>query len=274
MTTTTAGPANGAAAVGNTPSVRYDARDRVAVVTLSQPQSRNALSPAVLVALSAALSRAAADGMGALVLAAVGRSFCAGGDLAVVNDVIDGDVDLKLGAIVDQLHAMIRALRAVPMPTIAAVDGAAVGAGMALALATDVRILGRSASFTTGYLAVGSSPDAGASFHLSRALGTSQAVSSFLLNRRFSSEDLQRAGLADQVVEDGSAGATAVELAHELTSVSPDALVAMRELVYAAPGQSLDDHLDAERAQFLRVARTEGFRQGVAPFAQKRSTAV
>jgi 2-(1,2-epoxy-1,2-dihydrophenyl)acetyl-CoA isomerase len=270
MTTTTASQANGAATADEGEVVRYEARGRVGVVTLSSPQSRNALSPALFDGLGAALTRAADEGMRALVLAAVGKSFCAGGDLAAVNDIIDGDLDRELGAIVDQLHAVITQLRALPMPTVTAVDGAAVGAGVALALATDVRVIARSASFTTGYLAVGSSPDGGASFHLSRALGTSQALAGFLLNRRFTAEALLRAGLADEVVDDGQADATALALAQQLTTISSDALLAMRDLFYAAPGRSLADHLDAEKAEFLKVARTEAFRQGIAPFARKR----
>jgi 2-(1,2-epoxy-1,2-dihydrophenyl)acetyl-CoA isomerase len=238
-------------------------------VTLAQPRSRNALSPPIFEGLSAAFARAVSENMRALVLAADGKSFCAGGDLAAVNDVIDGDIDRELGAIVDQLHSMISELRALPMATVAAVDGSAIGAGVSLALATDVRVLGRSATFMTGYLGVGSSPDGGASFHLSRALGTSQAVSGFLLNRRFTAEDLQRIGLADAVVDDGSAFTAGLELAQKLTGISPDALIATRDLVYAAPSRSLKDHLDAEKVEFLKVAHTNGFREGVAPFARK-----
>jgi 2-(1,2-epoxy-1,2-dihydrophenyl)acetyl-CoA isomerase len=273
MTTTAAGPTNSDSGTNASLAVRYESRGQIAIITLAQPASRNALSPDLFAALTAAMNLAVDDGMRAMVLCADGKTFCAGGDLAAVNDVIDGDIDRELGGIVDELHAMIGQLRSMPMPTIAAVDGAAVGAGVALALATDVRVLGESACFITGYLAVGSSPDGGASFHLARSLGTNQAVAGFLLNRRFTSADLQRAGLADQVVGTGTAGTAALELAEQLTSISPDALVAMRDLVYAAPGQSLDAHLDAEKVQFLKVARSDGFREGIAPFARKRSAA-
>jgi 2-(1,2-epoxy-1,2-dihydrophenyl)acetyl-CoA isomerase len=238
---------------------------------LTTPQSHNALSPVLLSALSAALRRAVDEHARALVLGATGRTFCAGGDLAAVNEVIDGDLDAELGAIVDQLHGVVGQLRSLPMPTVVAVGGAAIGAGVALALAADVRVLSESASFMTGYLAVGASPDGGASFHLTRALGTNQAVSAFLLNRKFKAVELKRCGLADEVVEDGFVNDRALALAQALTAISPDALVAMRDLVYSAPTHGLEEHLDAEKVRFLAVAQTKGFREGIAPFARRRS---
>jgi 2-(1,2-epoxy-1,2-dihydrophenyl)acetyl-CoA isomerase len=270
MTTTASGVSTEADPSTEVPAARFELRDAVAVVTLHRPESHNALSPALLSALSGALSKAADAGAHALVLGAAGKTFCAGGDLAAVSEVIDGDLDTDLGAIVDQLHALIAQLRSLPMPTVVALDGAAIGAGVALALAADVRVIGASATFMTGYLAVGSSPDGGSSFHLSRSLGTNQAISAFLLNRAFDSAELMRRGLADEVVDDGAVDQRAFDLATALTSISPDALVAMRELVYAAPSRGLDEQLDAERARFLSVAHTEGFRRGIARFARNR----
>ena len=249
-------------------SVSYDVHGATAVISIAEPQSRNALSPSVFRGLLCAIDSAVEDGVRSLVLTGEGRTFCAGGDLTAVNDALSGDVDSALGDMVDDLHSIIRALRAVPFPTVAAVNGAAVGAGIALALACDVRVLARSAAFITGYLAVGATPDGGASFHLARALGTSQAVASFLLNKRIGSEELLRIGLADDVVDDGDALDVGTALADKLCELSPDAVTATRELVDGATTRSLSDHLDAERSAFLKVARTEGFRNGVAPFAR------
>jgi 2-(1,2-epoxy-1,2-dihydrophenyl)acetyl-CoA isomerase len=152
------------------------------------------------------------------------------------------------------------------MPVVAAVNGATVGGGNAVAMAADVRVAGRSATFTTGYSAVGASPDGGASFHLARALGGPQALSSLLLNRRFSSDELLRLGLVDELVEDDQLDGAALALAVRAGQVPVGALQAARSLVQSAFEHSFDDHLDAERELFLRVAVTQGFRSGVTGF--------
>jgi 2-(1,2-epoxy-1,2-dihydrophenyl)acetyl-CoA isomerase len=256
----------------NSDPVRWDRQGDVAVVTLAQQESRNALSTRVLEGLAGALEGAAREEMRALVLRSDGTVFCSGGDLGGVNEALDRDIDSEIGAMVDRLHRVIRLMRDLPMPTLAAIRGPAVGAGMALALAADVRVLARSATFSTGYIAVGASPDGGTSFHLARSLGCPQAPSSFLLNRRFTADELLNLGLADEMVEDAELDVASMTLAERLAALPMGAVVAMRALVYAAPTHSLDSHLDAEKAQFLRVAHTDSFRRGVAPFARIRES--
>ncbi len=250
--------------------VSFEAHGDVAVVTVQHEQSRNALSPSMLDRLGEATAQAASQGMKALILASAGGVFCSGGDLTGVNEALDGDIDTEIGAMVDRLHRVIRSLRTLPMPTVAAVGGPAVGAGVALAMATDVRIISGSATFTTGYLAVGASPDGGASYHLARSLGEPRAVTSFLLNRRFTADEIVRVGLVDQLVEDSELGLAAVELGSRLARIPLPAVQAVRNLVYSASTHSLDVHLDAEREEFLRIAHTDGFRSGIAPFARAR----
>jgi 2-(1,2-epoxy-1,2-dihydrophenyl)acetyl-CoA isomerase len=256
-------------------SVGYDRRDGVAFVTMARPEARNALSPALLDGIAAACSRAVQDQAGALVLTGAGRSFCAGGDLAgvhaaMVGDDVVGDVEV----LVDQLHDVISMLRALPMPTVAAVNGPAIGAGIALALACDVRVLGRSSVFVTGYLAVGATPDGGSSYHLARALGAPQALASFLTNRKLTSAELQTAGLADAVVDDADVCDSAAVLAAGLAGLSVPALQAVRDLVYSASGRTLESHLDAEKSYFLAIAQTPQFRDAVAPFARRPTVVV
>ena len=240
----------------------------VGIATLNRPESHNALSVELLDGVSAACAEATRRGLRSLVLAAAGPTFCAGGDLAQVNDILAGDDDATIEGMVDQLHGVIAQLRSMPMPTVAAIAGPAVGAGISLALATDVRVMSRAAVFVTGYASVGASPDGGASFHLSRALGTSQALSSFLLNQKFAADDLLTIGLVSDVVEPLQVLPTAVRLGRKLARLSFPAVAAIRDLVYGAPTRSLPDHLDAEKQQFLTVADTQGFRDGVAPFAR------
>ena len=255
------------------PPVQYTCSDGIGVATLASPQSRNALSPEVLEALDAACSVAIEEGAKVLVLTGAGRTFCAGGDLAGVNEALSGDAESEIRVMVDRLHRVITMLRELPMPTVAAVNGLAVGAGVSLALAADVRVLAKSASFVTGYLAVNASPDGGASYHLARALGGPQALSSFLLNKRFSAEDLKARGLADVVVEDGEVLNAANEVARALGALSFPTVKAVRALVDAAAGNTLQAHLEEERAHFLSIAQTSQFRDAMAPFARRASAA-
>jgi 2-(1,2-epoxy-1,2-dihydrophenyl)acetyl-CoA isomerase len=253
--------------------VLYTCSNGIAVATLAEPTTRNALSPELLDALDAACEVAVEEKARALVLTGAGRTFCAGGDLAGVNDALESDGVSEIGEMVDRLHRVIVALRALPMPTVAAVNGAAVGAGVSLAMATDVRVLARSASFLTGYLAVGASPDGGASYHLARSLGGPQALSSFLLNKRFTAEQLEQAGLADRLVDDADLLTEAKALAGSLAELSFPTVRAVRDLVDQASSHSLHAHLDAEKAHFVDIARTPEFRDGVAPFARRAVSA-
>jgi 2-(1,2-epoxy-1,2-dihydrophenyl)acetyl-CoA isomerase len=248
-------------------AVVYDCQDGIAVVTMARPDTRNALSVALLAGLIDACHKAVEDKATALVLTGAGKTFCAGGDLSGVHTALDGDVDVEIGAMVDQLHEFIALLKSLPMPTVAAVNGAAVGAGVALALACDVRVVGRSVAFVTGYVAVGATPDGGASFHLARSLGAPQALASFVTNRRFNAAELRAAGLADEVVDDADVCDIGRGYGRKLSALSFPAIAAMRALVYAASGHSLQAHLDEERAQFIAIARTPEFRTAMASFA-------
>jgi 2-(1,2-epoxy-1,2-dihydrophenyl)acetyl-CoA isomerase len=256
------------------PPVEYSSEGGVAVATLAAAETRNALSPALLDALDAALAVAVEEGARALVITGSGRTFCAGGDLAGLAAVLDGDVEIEVGVMVDRLHHVIATLRTLPMPTVAAVNGGAVGAGVSLAMAADVRVVARSASFVAGYLAVNATPDGGASYHLSRALGSPQAASSLLLNRRFTADELLRNGLADRLADDGEVLSVAREVARDLARLSFSAVRSVRELVDRAPTHSLAEHLEAERSHFLRAAQSPELRDAVAPFARPDITVV
>lgn len=249
--------------------ITYEVVEDLAVVTMGAHRSRNALSRTLLDGLTQAVARSAAEEMRGLVLRSSCPVFCSGGDLGGLFNALDGDIDLRVGSLLDQFHSFIRLLRSHPMPVIAVVNGAAVGAGMALALSADVRIAGSEALFITGYLAVGASPDGGASMHLARALGGPQALSSFLLNRKFTVEELSALGLVDMVVGAGDLHRSAVEVGRRLARIPVEALQATRRLVDAAFSDTFDEHLDVEKENFIDLARTEKFRTGLLSFADR-----
>ena len=162
--------------------VRLDVVDGVARLVLQRPAVLNAVSEDLLDALLAALDSPVLDRAGALVLTGAGSGFCAGADLMALRAAMDTDLDAVLGPMVAALHTIVLRLRALPMPVVAAVEGVAVGGGMGLALAADLRVVGRSAMFVPGNLALGASPDGGVSYFLARALGGARATSTLVLN--------------------------------------------------------------------------------------------
>jgi 2-(1,2-epoxy-1,2-dihydrophenyl)acetyl-CoA isomerase len=175
--------------------------------------------------------------------------------------------------LVDQLHDVIRTLRSMSVPLVAALNGPAVGAGISLAMAADVRVVAPSASFVPGYLAVGATPDGGASYHLARAFGGPQALSTFLLNRRIDAEELLASGLAQVVPPGEDLVDHSVAVAGQLAGLSPEALGGIRSLVDGGGGHGLDAHLDAEKRWFLRVSTTPQFRSSMSAFSGKPSPA-
>jgi 2-(1,2-epoxy-1,2-dihydrophenyl)acetyl-CoA isomerase len=243
----------------------------VARLWLRRPEARNALTPSLVESLAGELASPALASAGALVLCGEGSVFCAGADLDLVREAASqGDSDPTLGRLLAGVHALVRALREVPVPVVAAVEGAAAGAGMGLALAADLRVLGRSAVFVPAYLAIGASPDAGVSYHLARSLGGPRAGAALIRNRRLPATELFACGLADEVVDDGEALDAALRLAREVAATAPLALLATRRLLDAAPTQGLDAHLDAEAAEIRELWTTAGFAEGVAAFLDRR----
>jgi 2-(1,2-epoxy-1,2-dihydrophenyl)acetyl-CoA isomerase len=247
-------------------SVQLTLDGDVAILRLNRPDASNAVTAELLSSLLRALAYPGLSDARALVVTGEGKNFCGGADLRGIRQAFEGDVDAVLGSMVRDLHDVIAQLRQLPMPVIAAVEGAAVGAGMGIALAADLRVVADSAAFVPGYLALGASPDAGSSYFLSRSIGAARALSVLILNRPLRAPELLRLGLADEVAADGDALCVAHRLAKEVSRTSPEALVAARRLVDLAPTQGLTTHLDAEAAEFAALWKSDLFRARVTAF--------
>jgi len=256
--------------LGATEPVRLDLVGDIACLVLQRPAVRNAVSDELLDALLTALDSPLLDRAAALVLTGAGQGFCSGADLAVVRAAMDGDTDAVLGSMVAALHTVVLRLRALPMPVVAAVEGEAVGAGMGLALAADLRVVGRSAALVPGYLALGASPDGGVSYFLARALGGARATSALLLNEALDAPTLLAHGLASAVVDDGEAVLEAIALARRVAGIPSNSLLAARRLVDLAPMQDLVQHLDSEEREFRSLWNRAEFREGVTAFLERR----
>lgn len=252
-------------------AVETTIRDAVATIRIARPDVMNAIEPALLDELGAAIASAAEQGAKAAVLTGSESAFCAGADLDYVGAAFAGDTAGMLGPLVDSLHGLIAQMREAPYPIVAALEGPAVGAGMGLALACDVRVAGRSAYLLGGYLAIGASPDGGVSYFLTRAVGAARVSSALLRNRPLRSAQLEAWGLVEEIVDDGAALPAAQALAAQLTTTPPLALVRLRRLVDEATTHGLGAHLDTERAAVAGLWPTNDFREGVGAFLERRT---
>lgn len=244
--------------------------DRVGLIELNRPAQLNALTIDLVGQLGSAAESLVSEGARALVIAGRGGTFCAGADLSIVNQALAGDPHVALTPLVTGLHDSIRQLRALPTPIIAAVDGPAVGAGLGLALAADLRVVGSDARLIPGYLAIGASPDGGVSYLLTRMLGSARAMSLILRNQPIAAEEAVALGLAESVAATGTAGQTAHELALSLTGTAPLALLRVRELLDRATEHGLAEHLDLEQRRVTELWRTHDFVEGISAFVQRR----
>jgi 2-(1,2-epoxy-1,2-dihydrophenyl)acetyl-CoA isomerase len=251
-------------------SVHCSIADGVGTLLIDRPDVRNAIDLDTIHDLHEGVRQLTKDNARALVLAGSGKTFSAGADLGLVRSAFDGDAASVLGPLVDDLHALIRDLRALPIPIVAGLEGPAVGAGMGLALTADLRVVAKSAVLVPGYFGIGASPDGGVSYFLTRALGAARATSAIVRNRPITSEEMINLGLAEEIVDDGIAVVAATALAASLTGAPPLALIRTRSLVDAATTQSLDAHLDAEREGVASLWPTTDFREGVAAFLERR----
>lgn len=248
--------------------VQLHREDGIAILTLSRPEAGNALTAELLAECGAALDRV--EGARALVITGAGRTFSVGADLALFVEGLKGDRLAVLEPILDGVHDVIRRLRTVAMPVIAAVNGAAAGAGMAIALAADLRIVSRSTRFVPAYLQLGCSPDGGMTHALTRALGGARTMSLLLRGRSLDAEEILAAGLAEFIVEDGTAHDAGLEMARELSRLPTCAVLATRQLVDDSPTRSITEQLDAEAAAVSALWHTDDFAEGVNAFLEKR----
>ena len=240
------------------------------ILTLRNPELRNALDPAMYAAGVEALSVAerSADIRSVVITGADGM-FCAGGNLQrlLANRQQPPEVQAQS---IEGLHSWIETIRTYPKPVIAAVEGAAAGAGFSLALACDFIVAARNAVFVMAYSNVALSPDGGASWSLSHALPRQIATEILLGGERMGAERLQALGVVNRLAEAGSALDAALALAEQLNAKAPNALASIKELLNEAPHAHLTQHLDQERDHFVKNLHHANGGAGITAFLEKR----
>lgn len=238
----------------------------VLTITLGRPEKLNAFNQAMHGALAGALKDARDPEVRAVVLTGAGRGFCVGQDLTEFKEA-PGDIGARLRA---QYHPNVLAIRRLEKPVIAAVNGAAAGAGLSFACACDIRLAADSASFVPAFINVGLVPDSGGTFFVSRLLGPSRAFEWLASGRKLSAAEAHAWGLVSEVVEDDGLAARAAELAAQLARMPTLGIGMTKRLLDQAIGSTLEEQLERE-AQLQAVAtQTEDFREGVAAFLEKR----
>jgi 2-(1,2-epoxy-1,2-dihydrophenyl)acetyl-CoA isomerase len=238
----------------------------VATITLNRPDSLNALNPAMLDEMRAAVESLPGSGARALLLTGAGRGFSSGADL-----VSDGGLPDDLGAALEaHFNPLVEALFACPLPVVAAVNGPAAGAGCSLALAADIVIAGRSAYFLQAFINIGLIPDAGATWLLPRLAGRARAMEMMMLGERIPADKAVEWGLISRVVEDEALAAEGEALAARLAEGPTAAYGLLRRLARDAEQATLADALSAERFAQRDAGRTEDFKGAVFAFLQKQ----
>ena len=246
--------------------------ERVAVVTLNRPEARNALTMELKQALARTLPELGRDPeVGALLLTGAGGAFCSGGDTKGMAregrppSVLDRVQQLRWE------HEIPRMLHRMEKPTLAALPGPAAGAGLALALACDLRIAAESAFVTTSYARLGLSGDYGSSWFLTHLVGTARAKELFFTGDRLSARECERLGLVNRAVPDAELEKQALELAKRIAAGPPIALRYMKDNLNRALYQDLDACLDLEAERMVQGAQTEDYLEAVRAFQEKRA---
>ena len=254
------------------PTVLYSEQGAVGIATLNRPQALNSFTRQMHHDLWAALDQAEANpAIRALVITGAGRAFCAGADLSEF-DLRPGPDQVERadpGPIIEQaFNPTVRRLQRLRMPTLAAVNGVAAGAGASLAMTCDIAIAAPTANFIQAFSKIGLIPDAGGSWFLAQRLGLPRAIALALTGDKLPAAQARDWGMIWDVADDCLGAATA--LAQRLATMPTQALVATRTLLRDAGHQSLDQQLDIERNTQSALGRTHDYLEGVTAFLEKR----
>ncbi|MFF2773810.1 enoyl-CoA hydratase-related protein [Streptomyces sp. NPDC058052] len=254
----------------NRPAVTASTHDGVLTIRIDRPARMNSLDAHARTGLLDALRTATGDpGVRAVVLTGTGRAFCVGQDLREAR-AVDGS-EAMADAVRAHYNPLVRTLLTMPKPVVAAVGGVAAGAGMALALACDVRIAATSAAFTTAFAGIGLSCDTGISWTLPRIAGRATALDLLLRPRLLGAAEALSLGLVHEVAADGEFDATVRRAAAALAAGPTRAYAAMKEAVTFASGATLDAALEYEATRIAHTGASEDHRLGMDAFLAKRT---
>lgn len=241
--------------------------DGVASLTFNRPDKLNSFNTEMHAEVRTALVLLQADAsVRCLLITGKGRGFCAGQDLA--DEVASADIG---GTVERDYNPLVRALTTLPMPVICAVNGIAAGAGANIALACDIVLAARSASFIQAFCKIGLVPDSGGTWTLPRVVGQARAMALALLGEKISAEKAESWGMIWKCVDDADLLAEALKLAKHLATQPTKGLAMTKHALHAASTNTLDQQLDLERDLQAAAAASDDFKEGVTAFLEKRA---
>jgi 2-(1,2-epoxy-1,2-dihydrophenyl)acetyl-CoA isomerase len=263
-------------------TILFEVADGIARLTLNRPDRLNSFNTVMHAEVRAALA-SLRDGAGGgsagsgstarvLVLSGAGRGFCAGQDLGDRAVSPGGTAAVDLGESIEKNYKpLVMTLRNLPLPVIGAVNGVAAGAGANIALACDLVVATRSASFIQAFSKLGLVPDSGGTWFLPRLVGTARAMGLAFLGDKLSAEQAAQWGLIWRCVEDAEFSGVVDALARQLAAAPTQGLARTKQAIYESWGRSLEQQLDAERDAQRALGYTADYAEGVAAFTEKRA---
>jgi 2-(1,2-epoxy-1,2-dihydrophenyl)acetyl-CoA isomerase len=254
----------------NYTSIIYSVTAGIARLTLNRPDRLNSFNAAMHEEFRYALAQVVADGARVFVLTGAGRGFCAGQDLGD-RAVAPGTNGVDLGDSIERNYKpLVLALRNLPMPVVAAVNGVAAGAGASIALACDIVIAARSAAFVQSFCRLGLVPDSGATWMLPRLVGNARAIGLAMLGEKLPAQQAADWGLIWRCVDDAELAPAVDKLAAELALAPTLGLVRTRQAIQGAWQHALIEQLDVERDFQRELGWSSDYAEGVAAFTEKR----
>jgi len=252
-------------------TILFEITGGIARLTFNRPDRLNSFNTEMHAEVRAALGGLHGSAARVLVITGAGRGFCAGQDLGD-RAVAPGAGSPDLAASIEKNYKpLILTLRALPMPVIAAVNGVAAGAGANIALACDLVIAARSATFVQAFAKLGLVPDSGGTWFLPRLVGTARALGLTLLGDKLSAEQAAAWGLIWRCVEDSELGVVVTELAEQLAQAPTRGLARTKQAIYEGLSRTLPEQLDTERDYQGELGRSADYAEGVLAFSEKRA---
>jgi len=251
----------------------YEVKDGIATLTLNRPDRLNALGGSLRDDLHDAVSRSAADSdVRVMVITGAGKGFCSGGDVKAMGEAKAGQRERPLiEKIAPGRDRTLLAMREAPQPIIAAVNGAAAGAGMNLALGCDIRIASTAARFTQAFVKRGLHPDWGGTYFLPRLVGTAKACEMIFTGDVIDAAEAERLGIVSRVVAPEELLPTAYELARRIAAGPPVAIRLAKRSIYANSELDLRAALQVETMAQNICFETEDATEGIRAFGEKRA---
>jgi len=252
--------------------VRFERQGAIGTITLNRPDKLNAIDNDMRQGLMGALDTVERDsGIRVGVITGAGRGFCAGGDIQKMIELKEGYHSATFRDYLEAGHAVVRRIREIPKPIVAAVNGPAAGAGMNLALACDLRIASENATFTQAFSRLGLHPDWGGTFSLPRMVGIGKALEIFWLGQPVSAEEARRMGLVNFVVPPGQFEQETKSLAGRLAEAPPLPMALLKQAMYERVQTELDKVMESELEAQMKCFESDDFTEGLRAFTERRA---